>query len=158
MKQNKKKVPSPPRSRAFTLIELMVVLVILGLLAGLVGTKVIRYIAKAKVTTAQAQIKLLHDAVNNFKIDTGRYPDSLEDLVREPPDVTGWNPEGYLEGATVIPKDPWGNDYYYDYPGERSTFDIYSYGADGKEGGENDEDKDIYNSYTGEETGELYAE
>ena len=152
MKQKFKRFLSGRFWAGFTLIELMVVLVILGLLAGLVGTKVIRYIAKAKITTARAQISLLHDGVNQYKIDTGEYPDNsvgLDALVQEPAGVTGWNPEGYLEGKNEVPKDPWGNDYYYDYPGERSTFDIYSYGADGKEGGETEEDKDIYNSDTG---------
>jgi general secretion pathway protein G len=142
-------------SKGFTLIELMVVLVILGLLAGLVGTKVIRYIAKAKVTTTKAQIAMLHDGVRQFYIDTNVYPESLDNLVQEPPDVTGWNPEGYLDKTSVVPKDSWGNEYYYYYPGERSTFDIYSLGADGKDGGDTEEDKDIYNSGAGEEEEEF---
>jgi general secretion pathway protein G len=151
MKNTNKKMHRRNGSKGFTLIELMVVLVILGLLAGLVGTKVIRYIAKAKVTTAKAQISMLDKGVKQFKIDTGVYPESIEDLVQEPPDVTGWDPEGYLDNP-AIPKDPWGNEYYYEYPGNRSTtFDIYSLGADGKEGGETEEDKDIYNSEISEE-------
>ena len=135
--------------RGFTLVELMVVIVIIGILAGFVGVSVIGHIAKAKVTNAKAQIKTFHNAVNFYHLDTGRYPDNsigLDALVTQPPDVTGWNRNGYLEGVRQVPIDPWGNDYFYQYPGDRSTtFDIYSLGADGLEGGEGP-DADIYNS------------
>ncbi len=132
------------RKAGFTLVELMVVLVILGLLAGLVGNKVVQYIARAKATTAQSQIKSFHNAVKTYYIDTGYYPEQLEDLIVEPAGVTGWDPEGYLEFGQ-IPLDPWGNEYIYQFPGDRSKFDIYSLGADGKDQGEG-EDADIYNS------------
>ncbi len=135
-------------NRGFTLVELMVVIVILALLAGLVGNNVMGYIAKAKITTARSQIKMFEGAISAFKLDTGHYPDNADGLyalIEEPPGVTGWNSEGYLENMNDIPKDPWGGDYYYQYPGDYAKFDIWSYGADGQEGGE-DEDADIYNS------------
>lgn len=136
------------RPTAFTLLELMVVLVILGLLAALVTTNVIDRIGKAKIVTTKAQTKTLHQAVLNYKLDTGQYPDSsvgLEALVTQPPDVANWSEDGYLEGVLAVPLDAWGNEYLYQYPGEFSRFDIFSYGADGEEGGEG-EDADIYNS------------
>jgi len=140
------------RQRGFTLVELMVVIVILGLLVGLVGNRVIHNIAKARKVTARAQIAMLHDAVKSFKLDTGEYPDpsiGLLALVEEPPGVIGWNRDGYIDGVEV-PLDPWDYEYLYDYPGVYGDFDIYSYGADGKPGGE-DEDADIYKTEIFEE-------
>jgi len=135
-----------------TLIELMVVIVILGLLAGLIAPEVIDKIADAKIATAKTQIKHLHDAVRTYKIDTDEYPQELLDLI-EDPGIEGWNKRGYLEGATEIPKDPWDNDYVYQCPGTRSPdFDIISYGRDGQEGGTED-DADIYNSELGKKGG-----
>ena len=129
--------------RGFSLVELMVVLVIIGLLGTLVGSNVIAFLAKAKVKTSQAQIKLFHEAVNAYYLDAGEYPSDLLDLVEEPPGVEGWNPDGYLADTDILPRDPWRNDYYYDYPGTRQKpkFDIYSLGPDKQEGG----DDDIYN-------------
>ena len=135
--------------RGVTLIELMVVIVIIGLLAGLIAPNVVDYIDKARVATAKAQIKHLHDAVRNYYMDTGEYPQTLLDLVEEPPGVEGWNKNGYLDNATEIPQDPWNNDFEYQYPGTLGgNFDIFSYGRDGQEGGA-DEDADIYNTDLG---------
>lgn len=148
MKKTKNKKWSRPQSGGFTLVELMVVIVIIGLLASVVGVNVIGYIAKAKVNTARAQIKIFHNAVKLHKLDTGQYPDNamgLEGLVEPPPGVIGWNKDGYLDGASQIPLDPWNNSYEYQYPGEYGVYDIFSLGADGKDGGE-DEDADLYNS------------
>lgn len=134
--------------KAFTLVELMVVIVIIAILASYVGINVIGHIAKAKVTNARAQIKTFHSAVIFYYIDTGKYPDTamgLDALVQQPPDSIGWKKGGYLEGVTQLPVDPWGNEYLYQNPGDRSKFDIYSLGADGQEGGD-DSDADIYNS------------
>ena len=147
MKLEAKKSIHSHRRKGFSLVELMVVLVIIGLLASVVSVKVTQYISKAKITTAKAQIAIFKNAIKAYKIDTDHFPDEsmgLLALVEEPADVTGWSPEGYLD-KSVIPPDPWGNEYFYNYPGEYGEFDIYTYGADGKEGGEG-EDADIYDS------------
>lgn len=129
----------------FTLVELMVVIVILGLLAGFVGHNVVQNIEKARIATTRSQIKELEAAVINFKIDTGVYPEDLIDLIEEPAGVSGWNPDGYLQNSSELPTDAWGHEYYYEYPGNFAKFDIWSYGADDQEGGEGEE-ADIYNS------------
>ena len=146
MHQNGKRIQ--PRTGGFTLVELMVVIVIIGLLASIVGVNVIGYISKAKIKTTQAQIKIFHHAVKLYKLDTGQYPDNamgLDALIEQPPGTIGWNTEGYLDGVSAIPLDPWNSQYEYQYPGEYSVYDIFSLGADGKDGGE-DEDTDLYNS------------
>jgi len=121
------------------MVELMAVLIIIGLLAALVSTKVINKIDEARVTTTKAQLKTLHNAVNQFKMDTGRLPteeEGLSVLVEQPSDVMKWEQGGYLE-STEVPKDAWGNDYVYQlYPESGKPFVIISYGADGEEGGE----------------------
>ena len=135
------------RDYGFTLVELLVVIVILGLLATLVSQQVIHHVAKAKITTEKTQIAYFKSAIKTYKLDTGQYPDNsmgLNALIEEPPGVEGWNPSGYLEDVIAIPLDPWRGEYMYYYTGELGRpFEIYSYGADGKEGGE-DEDADIY--------------
>jgi len=132
----------------FTMVELMAVIVIIGLLAGVVAINVIGKIDKARVTSTKANLKILHSAVNNFKMDTGVYPSEeagLIELVEQPMDVTGWDPSGYLE-TTDIPKDAWGNEFIYQRPTDTGKpFVIISYGADGEEGGE-DYDKDLYST------------
>ena len=145
MKMHRNKQWTKSRTGGFTLVELMVVIVIIGLLAGIVGVNVIGYIAKAKIKTAQAQIKTFHNAVKLYKLDTGQYPDNamgLEALVEQPPGAIGWNTDGYLDGVSLIPLDPWHNSYEYQYPGEYGVYDIFSLGADGKDDGE-EEDADI---------------
>ena len=126
------------RHRGFTLIELMVVLLIIGLLAGLIGLEVLNRIEEAKIITARADIAKLKEAVNMFYRDNGTLPDKLEDLVVPPADLSGW--KKCLDKDSV-PEDPWENEYKYE-PGERREFLIYSLGADGEVGGE-DEDADI---------------
>lgn len=138
------------RRAGFSLMEIIVVVVIMSLLAGIVGNRVIHYVSRARMNAAKTQIKMLHGAVQSYRLDTGYYPDmsmGLDALVERPPDVTNWAEGGYLDTPTV-PVDPWGNPYYYQYPGDYADFDIFTLGRDGVEGGE-DEDADIYNSDTG---------
>jgi general secretion pathway protein G len=121
------------------MLELMAVLIIIGLLATLVVTKVASKIDQARVTTTIANLKTLHAAVNQFKMDTSRFPteeEGLMALIEQPTDVKNWEPGGYLE-TTQIPKDGWGNDFIYElYPESGKPFVIKSLGADGEEGGE----------------------
>lgn len=132
----------------FTMVELMAMLIIIGLLATLVVTKVASKIDQARVTTAKANLKMLHNAVNQFKMGTGRFPteeEGLEALVEQPSDVMGYEPGGYLE-TTDIPKDAWGREFYYElFPESGKPFVIISFGADGEEGGE-DYDTDLYST------------
>lgn len=127
------------KNAGFTLVELMAVLLIIALLAGLAATNFMGQTDKAKVTATKATLSTLHNAVNMFKLDTGRYPTEdmgLIELVEEPSDVTGWTPGGYLE-STDVPLDAWKNEYVYLLnPESGKPFVIISYGADGKEGGE----------------------
>lgn len=123
----------------FTMVELMAMLIIIGLLATLVVTKVASKIDQARVTTTKANLKALHTAVNQFKMDTTRFPteeEGLSALVEQPPDVENWEPGGYLE-TTEVPKDAWGEDFIYElYPESGKPFVIKSLGADKQEGGE----------------------
>ncbi len=132
------------RSAGFTLIELMVVVVILGLLAGLVGPAVFKQLGGAKSKTAGIQISDLEAALEMYKLDVGHYPPTqagLQALQDKPADATGWNGP-YLKKA--VPKDPWGNEYHYKYPGERAEVDIFTYGGDNSPGGDG-EDADVGN-------------
>lgn len=131
------------RQRGFTLVELLVVLVILGLLAGVAGPRVLNYLGKGRTDTAKLQIEQLSGGLDLFKLETGRYPttqEGLQALVQQPPGLPGWS-GAYLRGKTV-PKDPWGNDYRYVSPGQHGLYDISSLGADNKEGGDG-ENKDV---------------
>jgi general secretion pathway protein G len=125
--------------KGFTMVELMAMLIIIGLLATLVVTKVATQIDRARVTTTKANLKLLQSAVNQFKMDTSRYPSEetgLMELIEKPSDVTNYQEGGYIE-STNIPKDAWGNEFIYMLnPESGKPFVIISYGADGKEGGE----------------------
>ncbi len=134
--------------KGFTMVELMAVLIIIGLLATLVVTKVATKIDQARVTTTKANLKILHSSVNQFKMDTGRFPSEemgLEELLEQPSDVENYEPGGYLE-TTEIPKDGWGNDFIYElFPESGKPFVIKSLGADGEEGGE-DYDTDLHST------------
>ncbi|MCU7797326.1 MAG: type II secretion system major pseudopilin GspG [Candidatus Thiodiazotropha sp. (ex Myrtea spinifera)] len=127
----------------FTLIELLVVLVILGLLAGLVGPQVLRHLGGAKSDTAQLQISELGAGLDLFHLEVGRYPTSsegLQALVERPSSAENWHGP-YLKKRSV-PKDPWGSEYEYRFPGDNGPYDLLSYGADKAEGGDGD-NKDI---------------
>jgi general secretion pathway protein G len=135
-KERKKRV-----KYGFTMVELMAMLIIIGLLATLVVTKVATKIDQARITTTKANLKTLHNAVNQFKMDTGRFPSDdkgLIDLIEQPTDVETWEPGGYLE-TTEIPTDGWGNDFIFElYPESGKQFVIRSCGPDGEQGTEDD--------------------
>jgi general secretion pathway protein G len=131
------------RARGFTLIELLVVLVILGLLASLVGPRVMKYLGGAKSDSARLQIEDYSATLDMYRLEVGRYPTSdegLQALVEAPPGVRGWNGP-YLK-KKQLPKDPWGNEYQYKSPGEHGDYDLYSLGADNDEGGSG-ENRDV---------------
>ncbi|MBM4311380.1 MAG: type II secretion system protein GspG [Deltaproteobacteria bacterium] len=133
--------PHIDAQRGFTLIELMIVIVILGLLAGLVAPRLIGRIGGAKQGTAQAQIEMLATACDTFRLDMGRFPASLEELIANPGEGAKW--DGPYLKKNQIPLDPWDNPYQYSAPGEGGRdYDIVSYGADKTEGGDG-ENRDI---------------
>lgn len=132
------------KQAGFTLLEIIVVVFILGILAALVAPKIIGRTDDARITDAKVQIRNLETALKLFKLDNGFYPDTqqgLEALIEKP--TTGQIPTKYREGGYLeqkkIPADPWGNPYVYVAPGLHGDFDIISYGADGKEGGQGKE-------------------
>jgi general secretion pathway protein G len=133
----------------FTLIEIMVVIVILGILAGLIIPRIMGRPEEARRMKARIQIESIETALKLYKLDNGSYPTTEQGLqaLVEPPTVgrlpKAWRKGGYLEKGKV-PKDPWDNEYVYLCPGVYGDFDIISYGADGEPGGE-DKHKDINN-------------
>lgn len=124
-------------SRGFTLVELLIVMVILGLLASLVAPKMFGKIGASKQGTAKAQMELLSTSLDMYRLDLGVYPSDLSKL-RASDDANWQGP--YL--PKDLPNDPWGNAYYYKFPGENGEFDLLSYGSDGVQGG-SDEASDI---------------
>lgn len=128
------------RTTGFTLLEMLVVMVIIGLLAGLVGPRIFGKVDSSKVQTAQTQIKMLESALNIMRLDVGQVPppeQGLQWLLSAPLDTSLqslWKGP-YIEGA--IPMDPWNNPYQYAIPGpDNKPYAVYSFGADGKPGGE----------------------
>lgn len=121
--------------RGFTLIELLIVMVILGLLAALVAPKMFQKVGTSKIKAAKAQIALLGTALDAYRLDVGRYPTTEQGLsaLRVNPGFDTWDGP-YL--PKDVPKDPWGRDYVYRCPGQHGDYDLYSLGADGREGGE----------------------
>ncbi len=123
-------------ARGFTLLELLVVLVIIGLLVAYVAPRYFSQVGKSEVKVAKAQIKALEDALDQFRLDVGRYPSSeqgLEALNVQPSGEARWQGP-YLRKA--VPKDPWGNAYVYSSPGEHGEYDLQSLGKDGSPGGQ----------------------
>ena len=137
MKPESCTIDQPPRRKTegFTLLELLVVMVIIGLLASYVGPKYFSQVGKAQIKTARAQIDALEKALDQYRLDTGRYPPTeqgLAALVARPSSEPKW--EGpYLKKN--VPLDPWGNAYVYTNPGEHGEFDLLSLGKDGQPGG-----------------------
>lgn len=123
-------------SHGFTLLELLVVVAIIGLLVGYVAPKYFSQVGKSEVGLARAQINALEKAIDQYRLDTGRYPSSeqgLEVLQTRPANENKWSGP-YLRKA--VPLDPWGNAYHYQAPGAHGDYDLYSYGKDGQQGGE----------------------
>ena len=132
------------KKRGFSLIELLVVLVILGMLGGLVGPRLFDRVDLSKVDTAWSQVRMLKAAMGTFRLDIGRYPtteEGLRALAYEPQNLERWKGP-YVDEE--IPDDPWGNPYVYIFPGQYGEYDIVSLGADGQPGGEG-ENADIGN-------------
>jgi len=134
-------------ARGFTLIEIMVVVVIIGLLAAVILPNIFSNLSKAQITKAKSDIQAIEGGLTMYKLDNYKYPNTdlgLSALVQRPndPTVRNWREGGYLKRVS---NDPWGNPYQYVFPGTRGQeYDLYSFGADGQEGGEG-ENADIGN-------------
>lgn len=127
----------------FTLIELMIVIIIIGLLSSLVAPKFFGKVDKAKVKTTKAQIELLGTALDSFRLDNGRYPttqEGLEALRTKPENLDTWDGP-YL--PKKVPMDAWEREFQYSSPGENGPYDLFSFGRDGKSGGKDYMDQDI---------------
>ncbi len=130
--------------RCFTLIELLIVMIILGLLAALVAPRMFGKVGKSQQKAAKSQISLFETAIDTYRLDVGRFPTTqqgLDALREKPDDADNWDGP-YL--SKELPLDPWGEYYVYKYPSEHSDYEIISYGADKQPGGEGD-DADIMN-------------
>lgn len=129
------------KQRGFTLIEIMVVVVIIGILIGLVAPNIVGNVDEARVTAAKADISTLVDALERYYMDNSLYPTTdqgLDALVEKPsatPEPKNWRAQGYIKRKKML-QDPWGNDYRYISPGASGPYDLYSLGSDGQEGGE----------------------
>lgn len=127
---------SAQTAHGFTLLELLVVMVIIGLLAGYVGPKYFAQIGKSEIKMARAQIDALDKSLDQFRLDTGHYPSMEEGLVAlvvRPASETKWDGPYLKKG---VPQDPWGNPYVYRIPGEHGDYALLSYGKDGQQGGD----------------------
>ena len=131
------------KQMGFTLLELLVVLGIIAMLAGIVGPQVMKHMGESKTKAAKVQLEDLASTLDMYKLDAGTYPSTeqgLNALIEAPDNARHWS--GPYLSKSKIPLDPWQNEYHYVFPGEHGKFDIFSYGADGNEGGTG-EDQDI---------------
>ena len=139
----RKRRPRRRRQAGFTLVELLVVLIILGLIAAFAAPRVIKFVGGAKTDSAKIQIERLSGVLDLYRLQVGRYPsedEGLNALMEQPADAPDW--EGpYLKKADAL-IDPWRRPYIYRFPGEHGDYDLYSLGADGEDGGEG-EDRDL---------------
>jgi general secretion pathway protein G len=129
-----------PTQHAFTLVELLLVLVILGTLAAIVLPKFTGTTQRSRITAAQTQVSTFKTALNAFEVDMGYYPKNLTDLIQKPNGSNAQNWHGPYLDSDAIPKDPWGNDYSYVCPGKHnpSSFDVSSAGPDAQMGTDDD--------------------
>jgi len=127
-------------AKAFTLIELLAVIAILGLIAAFAVPQVLKWVSGARSDSARIQIEALGGSIDLYRLEVGSFPPTLEALVVKPSGQDRW--DGPYIKKKVLPKDPWGNDYIYRYPGDNGDYDLMSLGADNSEGGEG-EQKDI---------------
>jgi len=132
------------KQRGITLIELLVVMVIIAMFATIVGQRLFRNVEKARQTTAKAQLNEFESVLDAFRLDVGRYPtndEGLQSLRARPGSLERWDGP-YLKKD--VPMDPWQRPYVYRFPGQHGDYDLYSFGADGQEGGEG-ENADVTN-------------
>ena len=138
--------PVRSRSEGFTLLEILVVLVILGLVAAVVaGPQVFKYLGTAKSEAAKVQMERIAGALDLYRLEVGRYPseeEGLEALIAEPAGVSGWNGPYLKKKETLV--DPWSRTFVYTIPGDHGDYDLYTLGADNTEGGDG-EDRDVTN-------------
>ena len=127
--------------KGFTLLEILVVMVIIGILMSYVGPKVFGRVGQARTQKVHADFRTIETAMKMYRLDNYRYPGRLGDLVDRPSGARNWKEGGYLDR---LPQDPWGNEYQFRRPGQHGQFDLMSLGADGQAGG-NGEDGDIGN-------------
>lgn len=136
-----KNLNMPQSSRGFTLIEIMVVMVILGLLVAIVAPNIMGRSDQAKITVAETQLTNISKALDLYRLDNSHYPSTqqgLEALVSRPsgsPEPKNWNPDGYMKS---VPLDPWDSEFQYVSPGREGPYDLYSKGSDGQDGGDGD--------------------
>ncbi|HEX7403887.1 MAG TPA: type II secretion system major pseudopilin GspG [Usitatibacter sp.] len=134
------RIPSR-RQRGFTILEIVIVFILLAGIMAFVGPKIFEQMGRAKSSEAKIRIQQLVGQIEIYKLEVGRYPDSLPSLVKQPAGVDRWNGP-YAKDADL--KDAWGNDYRYTIPGTTKAFDLVSLGADNKEGGDG-ENRDVSN-------------
>jgi general secretion pathway protein G len=139
------RMPAARASRGFTLLELVMVLVIIGVILAMVGPRVFTNLGRANSEVARTKIEQIGGQLELFKLDTGRYPttqEGLAALLAAPSGLANWNGP-YIKDAKLL-KDAWARDFVYRSPGEKGAYDLLSLGADGKEGGDG-ENRDIHN-------------